>query len=358
MKKTILFDQHCALGAKMVPFGGWEMPVQYSGIVEEHLHTRRHAGLFDICHMGEFRIEGAGAGPVLDYLLSSQPSSIPLGKCRYGLMLNQNGSVIDDVIAYRLKEHEWMLVVNASTRASDFEHLQSHLKGKAKIEDCSDALAKLDLQGPESFEVLEAALGLKARHLKYFGFEQMNEFLVSRTGYTGELGLELYFPIEQAERVWKQLLSDSRVLPVGLGARDTLRLECALSLYGHELNLETSAAHCGVGRFLPASGGYLGFEALQNELKAPSRQLVGLKSPNRSSPRAEERVLCNGQDVGMVTSGSFSPSLGYGVALARIASSAITEGAIFEVDKGRRRSPVELCELPFFTLGTARQKII
>ena len=341
----------------MVPFGGWEMPVQYSGIVEEHLHTRSHAGLFDICHMGEFMVHGSGAAPILDFLLSSRPSTIPLGKCRYGLMLNQAGAVMDDVITYRIKEDLWMLVVNAATRPGDFEHLKHHLSGYAQLEDHSDALAKLDLQGPESFAVLENVLNLKAQHLKYFGFEQMGEFLVSRTGYTGELGVELYFPVSQAEKIWKFLLSDSRVLPIGLGARDTLRLECSMSLYGHELNLDNSAAHCGVSRFLPLEGGYLGFDAIEAELKNPQQQLIGLKSPNRSAPRAEERVLCEGQDVGVITSGSYAPSLGYGVALARVSSSSLRAGAVFEVNKGRRNAPVEQCELPFFTRGTARQKM-
>jgi aminomethyltransferase len=359
MNKTILFDQHKALGAKMVPFGGWDMPVQYSGIVEEHLHTRSQAGLFDICHMGEFLVTGLGAAPVLDYLLTSQPSSIPEGKCRYGLMLNEAGGVIDDVITYRLKADQWMLVVNAGTRVNDWAHLSGHLAGKAQCEDQSEGLAKLDLQGPESFKVLKDVLGYDAFHLKYFAFESMGEMLVSRTGYTGELGVELYFPVGQAQKIWSALLSDARVKPVGLGARDTLRLECAMSLYGHELGEDALAAHCGVERFLPKAGGYLGFEAIAKELTLPAKQLVGLRSPNRSAPRAGEIVVCDGAEVGVVTSGSFAPSLGYGLALARIRTEVLArKEAVLEIDRGRRRSPVELCDLPFYTAGTARQKLV
>ena len=358
MKKTPLFDRHLGLGAKMVPFGGWDMPVQYRSIVEEHLHTRQQAGLFDICHMSEFELEGESVPEVLDRLLSSRPSSLKVGRCRYGMMLAEDGGVIDDVIAYRLSEHKYMLVVNAATAAADKEHIQAHLAAGVRFCDRSQDLAKIDLQGPMSFDVLADVLGYRDLDLKYFSFRQVGDVLVSRTGYTGELGVELYLPSERVIEFWDLLLSDQRVLPIGLGARDTLRLECALSLYGHELARDTPAHYCGVGRFLSKEGGYLGFEALSECDPSCAMETIGLVSPNKSAPRTGEKVLLGGVVVGEVTSGSYAPSLGYGIALARVSAKALVQGGDFEVDRGRRKVPVELVdELPFFKGGSARRKL-
>lgn len=359
MKKTPLFDRHLGLGAKMVPFGGWDMPVQYRSIVEEHLHTRQQAGLFDICHMSEFELEGEAVPEVLDRLLSSQPSTLKVGRCRYGMMLAENGGVIDDVIAYRLSEQKYMLVVNAATALADKKHIQANLGAGVRFNDRSEELAKIDLQGPMSFDVLADVLGYRDLDLKYFSFCQRGEVLVSRTGYTGELGVELYLPSERAIEFWDLLLSDERVLPVGLGARDTLRLECALSLYGHELSRDIPAQYCGVDRFLSNDGGYLGFEALSECDPSCAMGTVGLASPNKSAPRAGEKVLLGESVVGEVTSGSYAPSLGYGIALARVSAEALARGGEFKVDRGRRKVPVRLVdELPFFKGGSARRKLV
>jgi aminomethyltransferase len=358
MKKTPLFDRHLSLGAKMVPFGGWEMPVQYRSIVEEHLHTRERAGLFDICHMSEFELEGEGAPEALDRLLSSRPSTLNVGRCRYGMMLSKDGGVIDDVIAYRLSEQKYMLVVNAATAAADKEHILGHLGADVHFCDRSADLAKIDLQGPMSFDVLADVLGYNDLALKYFSFCQFGDVLVSRTGYTGELGVELYVPSGRAVELWDQLLADERVLPIGLGARDTLRLECALSLYGHELGEDIPAHYCGVSRFLSKEGGYLGFEALSECDPNCAMETVGLMSLNKSAPRAGEKVVFQDDVVGEVTSGSYAPSLGHGIALARVSAEALRRGGAFEVDRGRRRVPVELVEeLPFFKGGSARRKL-
>jgi aminomethyltransferase len=307
--------------------------------------------------MGEFEIEGDGVASGLDALISSKPSTLAVGRCRYGMMLNEKGGVIDDVITYRLDEQKFMLVVNASTAEGDLSHLRAHLPGSVVITDRSAELAKLDLQGPLSFDVLADQLGYENLSLKYFSFCQIDDVLVSRTGYTGELGVELYLPVAKAKEVWNKLLEDERVLPVGLGARDTLRLECALSLYGHELSEEMPASYCGIRRFLSSEGGYVGAEALASLKDEDAFETIGLKSPNKSAPRAGEKVLCDGEIVGEVTSGSYSPTLGYGIALAQVRQ-AVAERATFEVDRGRRKVAVErVLTLPFYQKGTVRLKM-
>lgn len=339
----------------MTPFGGWDMPLQYKGIVAEHMHTRENVGLFDICHMGEFEIEGEGAGDYLETKLTCAPKTIPPGKCRYGLMLNEKGGVIDDVITYRLDEEKFMLVVNAATAPGDFDHLKKGAPSGIDFRDQSNALGKLDLQGPKSPQVLKEVLGFDLSTLKYFEWTNFGEGLVSRTGYTGEWGVEIYCPVEQTVEIWNKLLAHELVEPIGLGARDTIRLECGMSLYGHELDVDTPALYCGVDRFIKWDTPFAGKESLNPEKDWPEYVTVGLKSPNKSAPRAGEKVLFGEEEVGVITSGSLSPSLGYGIALCRM-KSGFADQQSFVVDKGRRQAPVEKCDLPFY-VGTARKKI-
>jgi len=355
MNQTPLHEAHLKLGAKMTPFGGWDMPLQYTGIVREHMQTRERAGLFDICHMGEFEIKGADCGARLGEVLTCNPSSIAVGKCRYGLMLNESGAVIDDVISYRLSQDHFMLVVNAATTAGDFKHLKERLGDSCEIIDRSTALAKLDLQGPKSPQILKDLFDFELSELKYFEWTNFRNGLISRTGYTGEWGVEIYCPVAEVNDLWSELLCHPMVEPIGLGARDTLRLECGMSLYGHELDDKTPAIYCGVDRFIQWETPFVGRSALEALKESSEFTTIGVKSPNKSAPRAGERVMHEGQPVGVVTSGSLSPCLEQGIALCRIKTEAV-KMTNFEIDKGRRQAPVTRCELPFY-VGTARKKI-
>ena len=313
--KTPLTDWHVAHGAKMAPFAGWLMPIQYEGILVEHQHTRQHAGLFDICHMGEFRIQGTGADAALAAAVSHNLATLAPGRCRYGFLLTEKGTVLDDCIVYRFGPDDFMVVVNAACAAGDFATLRARLPEGVALTDISEQTGKIDLQGPEAVDVLETLLGRSLRDMPYFGFRseawQGCELLVSRTGYTGELGFELYVPAGQTQALWEALLADERVKPVGLGARDTLRLEAGLPLYGHELDENHTPAEAGMGRMLTSTAPYVGREGAQ-EVR---QKLLALSIEGRRAARNGDALLLeDGTPAGVVTSGSFAPSLGQVVA--------------------------------------------
>ncbi|MGE9984453.1 glycine cleavage system aminomethyltransferase GcvT [Desulfovibrio sp. SGI.169] len=355
--RTPLTAWHEAHGAKMAPFAGWLMPIQYEGILVEHQHTRQHAGLFDICHMGEFRIEGSGADAALSRAASHNLATLAPGRCRYGFLLNAEGGVLDDCIIYRFAPDAFMIVVNAACAAGDFAALRERLPQDVSLADLSAATAKIDLQGPESVDVLEALLKEDFHDLPYFGFRETAfdgaSLLVSRTGYTGELGFELYLPWDRAETFWTALLKDERVKPVGLGARDTLRLEAGLPLYGHDLDDRHSPAEAGMGRMLTSAADYVGKEGAQRVREA----LVPLRIEGRRAARhGDVLALPGGPEVGRVTSGSFAPSLGCVIALAWVdAAQAAHEN--FVVRTARGELAARRVELPFYKDGTARKKL-
>ncbi|MEG6502883.1 glycine cleavage system aminomethyltransferase GcvT, partial [Desulfovibrio sp. 1214_IL3152] len=265
--RTPLTSWHEGQGAKMAPFAGWLMPIQYEGILAEHLHTRKHAGIFDICHMGEFRIEGPGAAEALSRAVSHNLETLAPGKCRYGFLLTDKGGVLDDGIIYRFGPDSFMAVVNAACAPGDLATLRARLPENVKITDISAETGKVDLQGPDSLDVLEKIMGENFHDLGYFSFRESTwqgvPVLVSRTGYTGELGYELYLPSEKTEAFWKALLADERVKPIGLGARDTLRLEAGLPLYGHDLDEGHTPAEAGMARMMTSQAEYVGKEGAQ-----------------------------------------------------------------------------------------------
>lgn len=356
-KQTPLTAWHEAHGAKMAPFAGWLMPIQYEGILAEHEHTRKHAGLFDICHMGEFIIEGQGANAALANAVSHNLATLAEGRCRYGFLLNGSGGVLDDCIVYRLAAEKFMVVVNAACAGGDFAALRQRLPDGVRMDDISDATAKLDLQGPESVDVLEKCLGQNLRHLPYFGFCEStfdgSPLLVSRTGYTGELGFELYLPAGKAVAFWERLLADERVRPVGLGARDTLRLEAGLPLYGHELDEQHTPVEAGMGRMMTSTADFVG----KNGLNLMRELLVPLRIEGRRAARNGDAVaLPDGTVVGRVTSGSFAPSLGCVIAFAWVAV-AQSETVEFVVKAARNDLPASKVDLPFYADGTARMKL-
>jgi aminomethyltransferase len=358
LKITPLHKEHIALGARMAEFGGWDMPIQYEGILAEHEHTRTQTGLFDICHMGEFELTGPTVVADLERLLTMKVSTLAIGQCRYGFMLNEQGGVIDDLTCYRLGEERYMLVVNAATLDSDAAWIQQHLSSDTMFNDWSDYLAKLDVQGPTARAEVEAVIGKKLPTLGYFRAENFQcletTMFVSRTGYTGDWGYELYFPASEAVRVWRALLANPNIKPIGLGARDTLRLEMGYSLYGHELSLDRTPVATSRGGFIRKEGGFIGETAVQRDLANSHEFLVALEFDSKRAARSHDKIFFQGLDIGLVTSGSVSPSLGKAVALGFVKADVSAVGNTLEVEIRGKMFPAKVVELPFYKKGTAR----
>ncbi len=353
---TPLHAWHKNNGARMVPFAGWDMPVQYAGILEEHKHTRSKASIFDISHMGEFLLEGPGATEALARLATHNLATLAPGKCRYGFLLNEKGGVLDDLIVYRLDAEKYMLVVNGACIDSDFEWIKSHLPAGLNLVNQSFDIAKIDLQGPESFDVLARIMPGDWNSLGYFGFREAEfagfTLLVSRTGYTGELGCEFYLPWDKAQVLWDRLMADESVRPAGLGARDTLRLEVGLPLYGQDLDTEHTPVEAGYGAMLKSEAEFIGKAGLD----AVREKLIGLRIDGRRSARHYDEVYVGEEKVGTVTSGSIAPSLGYCVAMAYVRAD-MAEARTFTVKGPKTTLDAVRADMPFYTAGTARRKL-
>ncbi|WP_459936488.1 glycine cleavage system aminomethyltransferase GcvT [Desulfonatronum parangueonense] len=357
MHKTPLHAWHVAHKARMVPFAGWEMPVQYEGILVEHEQTRTRASLFDISHMGEFLVSGENALVALERIVTHNLQTLKQGKSRYGFLLNHAGGILDDLIIYRLDQETFMLVVNAARIDHDREWIAGRLPDTVVLEDISAGTAKIDLQGPLSADVLGGVLPENLRDLAYFSFRQttfQNEsILVSRTGYTGELGYEIYLPNTLALDFWEACLEDHLVRPAGLGARDTLRLEMGLPLYGQDLDENHTPAEAGYEALLTSPASYVGKDR-QSDVR---ERLTPLLVPGRRSARHDDEVFTtDGRKAGRVTSGSFAPSLGHGIALAYIAQEFEGEEH-FSVRTGKTELAARKSALPFYKNGTARIKL-
>jgi aminomethyltransferase len=352
LKKTPLYESHLSLKAKMAPFGGWMMPIQYDGILAEHEHTRNNAALFDICHMGEFMLEGDAKLTGLDRIVTQNICSMPLGALRYGFMLNEQGGVIDDLIVYRSKENSWMLVVNAATIDGDEANVRANLKGDFKFDNVSAKVAKLDLQGPGSARVITKIFGAEPGKLGYYRFGEFTLWgqrcIISRSGYTGELGFEIYISNDYVVKLWDLLLAQPSVKPAGLGCRDTLRLEMGYPLYGHELDTKHSPVAAGLDKFVDFSKDFIGKNALLKEREAgPQERLVYFKADSRRSPRNGFKIFVDGAQVGKVTSGSFSPSLSIGIGTGYVTKGcAIGDKA--EVGAEKPEIAVNFVKKPFY----------
>ncbi len=323
LKRTPLYEEHVALGAKMVPFGGWDMPVQYEGILSEYEKTRREVAVFDISHMGEFVIEGDLKDSGLDNIVTMRLSDLLIKSCRYGAILNEQGGVMDDLIVFREGEKKWFIVVNASTADQDAKHFQKYLTSKAVFRNVSSEIGKLDIQGPKSREVMSKYVPDIGK-LEYYRFDYFNllgeNVLISRTGYTGELGYEIFYPWNKTKQLWKELVGKSGVTPAGLGSRDVLRLEMGYSLYGHELSEKISVLESGLTKFIDFEKEFIGKNALLLQQKhGIKRKIVGVESENRKSPRQDQKVfLDSGEEIGIITSGTFSPAVNKGIGLALV----------------------------------------
>ena len=353
MFKTPLYETHLALGAKMAPFGGWMMPIQYQGILAEHAHTRKSVSVFDICHMGEFMLQADPVLSGLDRVITQNIISLPFGSCRYGFMLNEQAGVLDDFIIYHINEISWMLVVNAATTLNDYEHLKKNLFAEYSLENISDKMSKLDVQGPQSIGVLKNIFGEGVGKLNYYTFGEFKIFdqqscMISRTGYTGELGYEIYIAHDYVGKLWELLLKDARVKPAGLGARDTLRLEMSYPLYGQDLDAQHSPLSAGLLKFVDLSKDFIGREALIKEQKhGPKEHLIYFQADSRRAPRHGFAIFANHQRVGTVTSGSFSPSLGVGIGMGYVAGN-FEAGAQLMIKEAGIEIPVKVVQRPFY----------
>ena len=351
LRRTPLYDEHKALGARLVDFAGWEMPVQYSGIKAEHQAVRNHAGLFDVSHMGEVVFRGPDAEEAVQRLVTRDVSRLADGQAGYAAVCHEDGGTVDDVLIYRRPE-DFLVVVNASNREKDLEHFRGNTKDlDVEVADESDDWALLALQGPEAAALLMGLADADLTGLKYYRFLEGDvagaEAVISRTGYTGEDGFELYLSTDGAPRVWRELL-EAGATPTGLGARDTLRLEAGMCLYGNELDPETTPLEAGIGFavHLDKEREFIGQEALKREKEEGLRKkLVGFEVEGRGIARHDYPVKVEEEDVGRVTSGTLSPTLGKAIGLALVSPGVEDR---FEVVIRDRPVEAHTVPLPFY----------
>ena len=361
-KRTALHDIHVKLGAKMVPFAGFEMPVQYpSGITVEHKSVREGVGLFDVSHMGEFLITGPQAIDFVNYVTTNDVAALSVGQAHYSVILNEGGTIVDDCLVYRFPDH-LMMVVNASNKDKDLAHISGYkARFECNIEDISDNIALLALQGPCAQEVMQRFTNVRLDDIQYYHFELgtvagVPDVIVSRTGYTGEDGFELYFDATRAAEIWNALMGDGSVVPAGLGARDTLRLEMGMALYGNDIDDTTTPYEAGLAWLVKMKkGDFVGKAALEQQKAAGvPRKLVGFTMPDRAFPRHGYPVFCAGEQSGEVRSGTMSPSLGIAIGTAYLPLDSAKEGTEFEVEIRGKRLPAVVQKTPFYKNASHR----
>jgi aminomethyltransferase len=358
--QTPLFNVHMSSGAKIVEFAGWQMPLLYRSIISEHNHTRNKVSIFDTCHMGEFEIEGESAQEDIEKLVTQNISLLRDGMCAYGYLLNENGGTMDDLICFRFSKEKFWLVVNAGTRVQDAEWIKTHISPCTIFRDISNVTAKIDIQGPCTKEEVEATFNFKLPDMRYFSFTQIKlsgtDCVLSRTGYTGEFGYELFVPSEKVEHFWNTLLNNKDILPAGLGARDSLRLEAGLPLYGHELSIERTPAGAMRQRFVDFSKDFYGKDALIKDMQKPGLPVMcGVKFEGRMAARHGDKIIKDDEMIGTVTSGLFSPSLQRAVAIVFIRKDRLVYGDSVCVDlRGKILSGV-VEKLPLYKAGSARK---
>jgi aminomethyltransferase len=355
LKRTPLHAAHVKAGARMVPFGGWDMPVQYSGIVEEHRTVRAVAGCFDVSHMGEFEVEGPDALPALQRLTTNDVTALEIGQVQYSVLCHDGGGIVDDLTVYRLTPDRYMLTVNAGNIDKDWAHVTTH-GGEARWRNVSDATGLIAVQGPKAEALVGRLADVDVTRVGYYRFEHGHvagvATLISRTGYTGEDGFELYVPAEGAERLWTALLEAGRadgVAPIGLGARDTLRLEMRYALYGNDIDDTTNPLEAGLGWVVkPAKGEFLGRAAIERVRAAGlARRLVGLEMTERAVARHGYPVVKDGTTTGIVTSGSYGPSVDRYIAMAYVGSAHAAVGTEVGVEIRGQVKSARVVKTPF-----------
>ncbi|MBS4173445.1 glycine cleavage system aminomethyltransferase GcvT [Bacillus sp. FJAT-49736] len=360
LKRTPLFDVYKEYGGKTIDFGGWELPVQFSSIKEEHEAVRTKAGLFDVSHMGEFTVKGKDSLAFLQKMMTNDVSKIADGGAQYTAMCYENGGTVDDLLVYKNSDEDYLLVVNAANIEKDFSWLLDHVSGDVVLENISDSLAQLALQGPKAEEILQKLVGNKElSEIKFFKFSPNVELngvtaLVSRTGYTGEDGFEIYCNKEDAVMLWKAILDAGKedgVLPCGLGARDTLRFEATLPLYGQELSSDISPLEAGIGFAVKVGkeADFIGKAALQSQKEAGLlRKLVGVEMIDRGIPRHGYKVFVNDSEVGEVTSGTQSPTFKTNIGLALVNTEYSEIGQEVEIEIRGKLLKAKVVPTPFY----------
>jgi aminomethyltransferase len=364
-RRTPLYDRHVAAGARMVDFAGYDMPLQYTGIRDEHLAVRERAGIFDVSHMGEVLVEGPGAQGFVQRLVSNDVDRLEPNQLLYSVMCNDAGGIVDDVIVMRGgRENHFLIVVNASTREKDVAWMREHAAADVELDDISDGLALIAVQGPQAVDILEPLArmddgGPALRELRPFfaaglslaGVTDARRQRISRTGYTGEDGFEIYIDSARAGVVWDAIVQAGAahgLVPAGLGARDTLRLEAGLRLYGQDMDDATDPYSCGLGWTVKLDkGDFIGREALQTVRESPPHRFVGLRLGPRSIARHGQPVVQDGREVGTVTSGTFGFTVGTAVATASVAPDFKKDGDV-AVDIRGTQAQAEVVPLPFY----------
>ncbi len=363
LRRTAFYDRHVAAGARMVDFAGWEMPVQYRGVMEEHRAVRTAAGLFDVSHMGEVRVAGAGAEEFVQALTPNDVSKLTPGRAHYSALLDEAGRFLDDLLVYRIAADEFLIVVNASNAEADFAWIAGRPHAGVVVEDVSDRYGLLALQGPEALAILRPLTALDEitlDEIKYYRFAHGEvggrKAILSRTGYTGEDGFELYLDPADAPAIWDLLLEAGGprgLVPTGLGARDTLRLEAGMALYGHEIDATTTPWDAGLDWIVKLDkGDFTGRAALATaKEQGPARRLVGFEVAGRGIARQGHRLLHGGRDVGFVTSGTFSPTFEKALGMAYVETALAAPGTGLDVDIRGKSVPAKVVPLPFYKRG-------
>jgi aminomethyltransferase len=362
LKRTPFHDINVALGAKMVPFAGFEMPVQYpTGITAEHNAVRQKCGLFDVSHMGEFLITGPQAIDFVNYVTTNNVAALEVGQVHYSGILNDRGTFEDDCLVYRFADHI-MMVVNASNKDKDFAHISTQVsKFNCKLEDISDSIALLALQGPDAMKILQPLTDVALDPIGYYHFSTgtvagCTNIIVSRTGYTGEDGFELYFDAKHAVTIWNALMAKGNVTPVGLGCRDSLRLEMGMALYGNDIDDTVTPLEANLQWLVKMKkGDFVGKPALEKQKAAGiPKKLVGFTIAEKSFPRHGYKVFVNGTPSGEVRSGTMSPSCGIAIGTAYVPTAHAKPGNTLEVEIRDKRLTGTIVELPFYKNATHR----
>ncbi|MFL5597960.1 MAG: glycine cleavage system aminomethyltransferase GcvT [Gemmatimonadaceae bacterium] len=360
LKRTPLYDAHVALGAKIVPFAGFEMPVQYpTGITAEHKAVRERAGLFDVSHMGEFIVRGPQAVEFVNHVTTNDVAALKPGQAQYSTILREDGTIVDDCLVYRADDRV-LMVVNGSNIDKDFAHISRFVDDfDVTLEDISDQIALLALQGPKAAEILQRHTDTDLSKIKYYEFTTgkvagVDKVYISRTGYTGEDGFELYFPAEQAPKIWSALTKAGDVTPAGLGARDSLRLEMGMALYGNDLDDTTTPLEASLGWLVKMKkGDFVGRDALaKQKAEGVKRKLVGFTTTERAFPRHGYPVFANGKASGEVRSGTMSPTLGIPIGTAYVPPESAAEGSPLEIEIRGKRVPATVQKMPFYKTGS------
>ncbi|OWK73724.1 glycine cleavage system protein T [Flavobacteriaceae bacterium JJC] len=357
-KRTALFDKHVSLGAKMVPFAGFEMPVQYSGVTEEHFAVREKVGIFDVSHMGQFFVEGPAAKDLLQYVTTNNVDTLEDGKAQYTCLPNGNGGIVDDLIIYKMTDGKYFVVVNASNIEKDWNHITKYNeKFGAKLTNASDEMSLIAIQGPKATDTLQKLTEVNLSELPYYHFTVgsiagVSDVIISNTGYTGSGGFEIYFKNENAVEIWEALTeagAEFGLIPCGLASRDTLRLEKGFCLYGNDIDDTTSPMEAGLGWITKFDKDFVDKETFaQQKEEGVTRKLVGFEMQERAIPRHDYLVVdAEGNEIGKVTSGTMSPMKSVGIGLAYVAKPHFKVGSDIFIQIRNKNIPAKVVKLPF-----------